>query len=644
MKKIYILLVGLVLALSTSCNDEEFLSKEPTDLLLPEQIWSSKVLITNVLSDLYDRIPNYQHFQNIDAYGDLNEALISRNGTYGRFSNNDFGYGSWFMWDYGYVRDLNLFLESLETEAVISSQLTNDDLEKFAAEAKFLRAFLYFNMVIRDGGVPLILEPLEYDFNGDPAYLQYPRAKEYEIYDFVINELEGIIDYLPGDINEKSRATKGAAYALISRAALYAGSIAKHGTSTPSVSLPGEEVGIPASMADDYYEKSLEASEAVMDLGYQLYVDAIDENDPIESRINNFSQLFLDKSGNSEVIFVEDFLLKHKFQGFTVENQPFSMTEESFGSRMNPSLNMVEEFELLDNTFEPLKIEESGDYIHYSTAREIFANRDARLEGTIIVPGSTFKGNKLDIWGGYIVPDDSIITATDFVTLKKLPGKADPEVVVGGDGPIPGRENTAQTGFLIRKYLDPIDGAGSLGTQSEVWWIHFRYGEILLNASEALFELGRSDEAVDYMNLLRRRAGFTTDLTSADLTFDRIVHERKVELAFESHLLWDMKRWRLAHEVWDGNSMDVQDLETGLGEADNRMTQVFALIPYKYYDPNHPDNPPAAGLENHIDWVFKITKPNPVTGNDLFRLGNYYSQIPDGHIASNPKLVRNPNQ
>ena len=85
-----------------------------------------------------------------------------------------------------------------------------------------------------------------------------PRAKESEIYDFVISEAEAIKNDLPADVNEKSRATKAAALAMEARAALYAGSIAKYGATTPQVSLPGGEVGIPAAMANGYYTNSVE--------------------------------------------------------------------------------------------------------------------------------------------------------------------------------------------------------------------------------------------------------------------------------------------------------------------------------------------------------------------------------------------------
>jgi len=91
-------------------------------------------------------------------------------------------------------------------------------------------------------------------------------------------------------------------------------------------------------------------------------------------------------------------------------------------------------------------------------------------------------------------------------------------------------------------------------------FIRYRYAEVLLNAAEAAFELGMVTEAAGYLNQVRTRAGFTIPLTAGQVTFDRIVNERRVELAFEGHLIFDKKRWRLAHIVWDGNQMTETDL------------------------------------------------------------------------------------
>ena len=156
--------------------------------------------------------------------------------------------------------------------------------------------------------------------------------------------------------------------------------------------------------------------------------------------------------------------------------------------------------------------------------------------------------------------------------------------------------------------------------------------EVYLNAAEAAFELGQTGKAAGYLNVVRRRAGFTTDLTASDVNFDRIVHERKVELAFEGHELWDMKRWRLAHVVWNGEAVS---LTTQPGKADAVSIRVYGLWPYKYYEPGSPNNG---------KYVFKQVLPVEVTGADRFRLGNYYSYIGDDIRNNNPQIVKNPNQ
>ncbi|RYY12211.1 MAG: RagB/SusD family nutrient uptake outer membrane protein, partial [Chitinophagaceae bacterium] len=345
----------------------------------------------------------------------------------------------------------------------------------------------------------------------------------------------------------------------------------------------------------------------------------------------NFANIFLDKGNNPESIFIEDFKLKSgKVHAFTVANQPRFGAEEEEGGRLNPSLNLVQSFEKLDNTLAPFNTAQL-----YTNQTEIFAGRDARLAGTVILPGTSFKGRNVDIWAGYQLADGSIITGDDRGAQKTLPGQTTPVQVVGFDGPVANKEFTAQSGFYIRKYLDPAAGSGSRGTNSEVAFIRYRYAEVLLNAAEAAFELDQKDVAAGYLNQVRARAGLTIPLTAADITFDRIVHERRVELAFEGHRLYDMKRWRLAHIVWDGTAMSEADLITDIGKAAKRVTQPFGLWPYRIYNPASPDNG---------KWLYKIIKPGLVTGANRFQFGNYYSFIDDNIRANNPKIVRQPNQ
>ncbi|AGA79003.1 RagB/SusD family nutrient uptake outer membrane protein [Echinicola vietnamensis] len=620
MKKI-ILSICACVALFTACNDEEFLSREPQNILLDDQVWESEDLVLSVLADLYNRIPDYQQLENWWNYTNFDEAFASNAGDYWRHQNQDYGYGDWGMWDYGFIRDLNLFIESAEA----ADQLDPNVRDRFIAEAKFIRAMSYFEHVKRMGGVPLILESLEYDYSGDPTYLQYPRAKEHEIYDFVIEEMEAIKGDLP-DGGTVSRATVGAALALEARAALYAASIANYGQTTPNVSLPGEEVGIPASMADGYYTTALSAAEELMGLGtYELY-----NNDPDPSE--NFTNIFLNKSANNEVIFAKDYLVQARTHGFTIETIPRSLREENtLGGKLNPSLNLVQSYELLDNTFAPLPTtDQNGNPIYYDNPEDIFAGRDPRLAGTVILPGTTFRGSEVDIWAGWKAEDGSLITSDQLGGRGELPNGESAQLV-GFDGPIPNLEWSAQNGFYIRKFVDTQVGSGQRGTRSSVWWIRFRYAEVLLNAAEAAFELGDNAKAAEYMNMVRRRAGMPIDLAPSEITFDRIIHERKVELCFENHILWDYKRWRIAHQIWNGEAVP---LTNNPGNAQAISTRVFGLNPYKVYAP---------GTPNHEKWMFEEFLPTPVFNAHRFRLGNYYSRIGDNVLNGNPKIIRNPN-
>ena len=634
MKKILsIALFALMLNLWGCKKDSDFLQVPPIQVLPTDVAFSDPALVLSILGDLYNRQVD---FSSLDGDGwrtfaDFSESYPSENGSDYFVQRTGWGYGEWGTWDYTYIRDLNLFIarDSAATE------LTDADKSRFLAEARFLRANYYFELAKRMGGVPLVLQAQIYDPKEGVGSLQLPRAKESEVYDFIISEAEAIKDNLPADANEKSRATKAAALAMESRAALYAGSIAKYGANTPQVSLPGGEVGIAASLANNYYTIALRAAKEIIDGqagSYKLYEVLPDLSD-------NFAAIFLDKSSvNQESIFVEDFKANAgKVHNFTVNDQPYSISDEGGDAgRLNPSLNLVEAFEKLDNSYEPIQtVDGSGNPIYYSDQLDIFANRDARLAGTVLLPNAQFKGKRVDIWAGYQLANGSILTSDEAGHLKALPGTSTEVQVVGIDGPVNGLELRTQSGFYIRKYLDPTVGSGRRGRGSDVNFIRYRFAEVLLNAAEAAFELGDNATAALYMNEVRGRAGLTIPLTAGEITFDRIVHERRVELAFEGHILFDMKRWRLATKVWDGVPTSLTDLKANIGKATKRSTQPWGLWPYKYYNP---------GNANNGKWIFKEVLPSKVTGTNRFQLGNYYSNIGDNVIAANPKIVRQPNQ
>ena len=143
-----------------------------------------------------------------------------------------------------------------------------------------------------------------------------------------------------------------------------------------------------------------------------------------------------------------------------------------------------------------------------------------------------------------------------------------------------------------------------------------------LNAAEAAFELNQVPEALTYINAIRERAGFgANSLTSDKLSMDRIRNERRAELAFEDHRLWDLKRWRIAHQLWTADRNNPNDM-------------LYALYPYRVYRPGH---------ATHDKYIFvKMVAPRFVTPR-FFQLGNYYSSIAQDVINNNPKItVRNP--
>lgn len=634
MKKL-IAVAGLLLLITISgCKkDSEFLDVQPFNLLTNQQSFSDPAQVLTIVADLYNRVVDITAFKNgWESFIDPGEAIASTNNIHATSSRNGWGFNEWSIWDYGYLREINLFIERAQAATTLSAA----DQKRFVAEGRFLRAVYYFELVKRMGGVPLITKSLTYDYSGDATNLQSPRAKESEVYDYIISELEAIKNDLPTAAGIKDRASKGTALAVEARAALYAGSTAKYGVTLPSVSLPGGEVGIPASMATGYYTKALTAAKEIISGSagaYALY------NKFPTNKSQNFANLFVDnadKAGNPEIIWMEDYKVRSgKTHGFTIQNQPIFGGEEVEGGRVDPSLNFVQTFEKLDNTFEALPIKDgAGNPVYYDDPLQLFANRDARLAGTVTLPGSYGRNRPVDIFAGLLLGNGSIVSGSTLGALATVNGTPGVKVV-GSDGPLNGGEYSAQSGFYLRKFVDPAVGAGSRGTGSEVPWIRYRYAEVLLNAGEAAFELGNTTEAVGYINQVRTRAGFPTPLTAAQLTFDRIVNERRVELAFEGHYIYDRKRWRIAHIVLDGVAMSEADLLSNIGSATKRNTQAYSLWPYKVYNP---------GGANNNKWTFRIQRNSNITGANRFQLGNYYSEISTGILANNPKLVKQPNQ
>ncbi len=604
-----ILLVSAIVFLS-GCKQDEWLERDSKSIITDEQVWNDPVLVTSLLANYYNRLPTLHGVFNTGGMTELDDAMWS--GHRDQNWRNDFNFGDDYgrYWDYGLIRDISIALENIDLYSV---KITDDQKKLFKAELRFIRAFVYFEMVKRMGGVPIVEKQLIYDFSGDPTPLQVPRAKEHEVYDFIYKELQEIKGDLALNRSSRTRANTVAALALQSRAMLYAGSIAKYNSlmSAP-ISTPNGEVGIPGSMANDYYTKSLNAAKEIIgNAAYSLYNENSD-------KAANFYDM-LNKKVTNEVIFAKDFQLGVKTHLYTYDNIVKSFTEDNESSSIiSPSLSFVESFDYLDGTKGTLKYKDaSGAYIVYNANSDIFANKDLRLSGTVIYPGSSFKGRTTNIQAGVAVWRDGKYALETSPVLGST-YSTDGGTWTGQDGPMDNAQDVSNTGFYVRKFVSDAAAASARGTRSVNWWPWFRMGEIYLNAAEAAFELGQTD-AVGYVNKVRERAGFPPNSLQA-LTTEIIRKERRVELAFEDHRYFDLKRWRVAHQVWDG-----------LEDGENSV--VYGLYSYRIVRPGHADN---------NKFIYEKIRPTRFRRARLFRMANYYSSLDLGWINNNPKLVRNP--
>jgi len=582
--------------LLSSCN-KDVLDKKPLDIITDETVWGDKTLIDSYLAQIYSEMYFFANESTgsgwpgdawVEVYAvnevsdecmpqwrDWEEALSKWRYKHGNLKISG---GLMEYWGYGTIRKINEFIDRVPT-----SPLEPEAAKGKIAESRFLRAFAYFAMVKRYGGIPLITKAQKIS---DPQEELFPvRDKEETIYDFVISEIDAIVNDLPETVTSANigRPTKYAALALKSRAALYAGSIGQFGT----VQLNGI-VGIPSAKVTNYYQASYDASKAIIASGkYALY--NLDAN-----KAMNFRNIFLVKN-NSEVIFAKRHDNVNWLAGGNGWNVDFWQCPRPHawgrGNNDGAYLELAEAFEHIDGTSGKLDktVVEQGLW----TTDELWANKDPRFFGTFYTQGTPWKGDKLDFHKGIRLPDGTI--QTDGSYEGKLAN---------------GNQDFDGTCLGILKYLDEshdnMAGANSGWATSSQDWQIFRYAEILLNYSEAAFELGKTADALDAINQIRNRAGIATLST---ITRDKIRNERRVELAFEGHRYWDLRRWRTAvsdlSKYWSGIRY-ILDAQTG-----------------KYQ-------------------IMIVDKIDGTTNVPQFRPENYYFPITLSRTGNNPNLVENP--
>ena len=586
---IYFFIVVALLTAGYGCSGK--LDIAPLNILTADQVFQSESAITAYMVALYAQLPaeDFNYATNGNHLSNQTDESIS-SFVNERTSIPD---GTWYpWWGYNYIRNVNDLIAKLP-----SAGISEEEKKSLLGEAKFIRAFYYFGLAKRYGGVPIIREVQNYT-GSNIGELQVPRNTEKEVWDFIAADLDSAVLLLP-ETNTAGRAGKYAALALKSRAMLYAASVAKYGT----VSLNGI-AGISAAEAGKYWQAAYDASEQVMQAGkYSLYEKNTDKE-------LNFAQLFLD-SDNPEAIFSVYYQYPYKTHSYDAANLPFGIRGPGgSGSNIGPSLELVEQYEYTDGSAGKLKIKNpDGSPVYYSKITDLFIHKDPRCLATVIVPFGQFAGKVVDVQAG--IYDKGVkVEAGDYSALYNpvthKPDNVNGTLHIVGLSGFGGAE-TSQTGFYLRKYLDPsLSQTAAIGGASDQPWIVFRYAEILLNYAEAAIELGREPDAKTAVNQVRERAGIRL-LTDAEVTLSRIRNERMVELAFENHRWWDYRRWRIADKVLNNT----------------RLTALRG-----YFDVQ----------ENAYRFETGVAGRWPKT----FDPKVYYERIDPAEIAKNPKLVQNP--
>jgi len=571
MKSIKIIIYSiLVLLFITACSDD-ILDKRPMDKLDSEALLSSPEGRVSFLANLYYQLP-IEDFLFRPQGGEFN-FRGNNNGKYLPYSTDEavhseanvagflHGQNELKWWEEGYklIRDVNLLIS-----VIPDLTINEEERNTLMGEAAFIRAYSYYGLVKRYGGVPLIKE-LQI-FEDDIESIKVPRSTEKETWDFVLSECDVAINNLPEDWYDgyNRRPTKWAAYALKSRVALHAASIAKFWNEAP-LSGPAVDqglVGIQASEANGYYQACILASQAIMNSGkFSLHKPT--PANPQEAA-ENYREMFEDPAlAPEEVIFLKGFSipgLGHAYDFWLQPNQTSNGAPHP--GRMNPSLDFVDCYESYNNPGQssPIVTTVDGDvnnyngfdktrtYLRFNNPYEIFEGKDARLWGTVVLPGTVWKGKTIVIQGGYVKPDETarievdesiVVNGTTYYTF----GGSD-YTEYSGFKVLGGR--MTKSGFSFKKFLSTIDVPPELN-QSTNDWIEFRYGEILLNFAEAVVESNHNaqTEAAQALNSIRHRAGHTVDIP---LTLENVLRERVVELAFENKRNWDLNRRRIYHK------------------------------------------------------------------------------------------------
>lgn len=530
MKKILLLFTTIFLF---SCED--YLDKTPDEDMTIDDIFGSEIWTRNYLAHVYSWIPTEANFADDGGLwrspfvGGCDEMEIAFGGAFSHEINS----GAWNavninrvpIWNETYMatRKVNMFLENIDKVPTIPAQKN-----QWRGEGHFLRAYFHF-LSFRAYG-PIVLLDHTLKFSDD--LLSYTRRPIEECVDFMVADCDSAAMLLPSKMPdvELGRATKVAALALKSRILLYAASPLYNGN--PDFINFADSTGLhlfPQTYDPQKWVKAAEAAKECIQTaeaaGYKLHQSVT--NDPVLS----YAETFL-LNWNEEILFAKNLdRYAHHFRCA----DPISLAGFSI---LNPTQEMVDAYEMEDGSTPILGYTDDGltpiinpnsgyreeGYAAEGKAgrypegvRNMFVNREPRFYASINFPGQYWKGHELQLW--YDGIDGRRFAGSDY----------------------------CKTGYLMRKMMNE-NNRWSPWIVEQCTWVIFRLAEIYLNYAEALNESSASpsSDVYKYVNLVRNRAGLPNlpqGLSKEEMR-EKIKHERRIELAFETHRFFDVRRWK----------------------------------------------------------------------------------------------------
>lgn len=676
--KYYILLLITSALFVTSCSD--FLDIPPKNIVQDADLFGSSKGMTVYLSRIYSQMP-YEDFKYSPRAGYFNDWLVcpginegSSIGRDGCFAMTGEGGNLW-SGAFSLLRDINKLLETLPT---YKANYTEEQYNHYLGEGYFARAFVFYEMAKRYGGIPLVTKVLNYP-EQPVDQLEVPRSTEEETWDQVLADFDQAISLLSPTSPSRGMVNKYVALSFKSEAMLYAGSVAKYNKITgfgdkTKVRVIGFDPTTAQTASVKYFKEAYKAAMAVIASGkYDLYKKKWAANDK-EAQFQNMVDMFFD-ANSPENIFVKEYKYPDLTHGFDAYNIPRQLMGGNGYSAGNcPTLDYVELFDGIEkNPNGTIKVFDSnGKYILYDHITDIFKNAEPRLKAFVILPGEVFKGQVIDIRRGIytgevtngIAPLRTMNGVTDYTLSgarnytqvdaytasgtfsgnKSLFLSAEGnnhEVVTlpdgtkmnagGKSGPFTNDRTGAMTGFVIRKWLNPgMPQELVLEARSEQPFILMRLGEVVLNLAEAASELSLAGQdspdgqpllgvAYEAIRQIRERAGANPIMSPGEIAgepgLQLIRKERRKELAFENKILWDIRRWRTQHsDPLNGSTQ--QD-----GAFYKGLYPFYSTKANKYFFD--------AGLEEY-QMRFRMTEQE------------YYFLIPGDQVAKSPLIDQQP--